>query len=98
PPRASALPSPTLFRSSICSAGLGMRLPQVRGDDRGILAYDGVAALGDYPALLQHDDLVGELGDHSHVVLDEHYGPARVRLSNQVDRKSTRLNSSHLGI
>src|SRR5437773_9943522 len=94
----SAWASPYLAeRSAISSAGLGMRLPEIRGNDRGILAYDGVAALGDHPALLQHDDLVGELGDHTHVVLDEHYGPARVRLSNQVDRAPDVLDAHARG-
>src|SRR5439155_20545505 len=62
-------------RPSISSAGLAMRLAQVPGDDRGILAYDVVTALGDHPSLLQHADLVCELGDHPHVVPDGHDGP-----------------------
>src|SRR5947209_2372130 len=58
------------------SAALGMRLPQIGGDDRGVLANDRVAPLRDHAALLQDDHLIRELGDDAHVVLDEHDGPA----------------------
>src|SRR5438552_12794724 len=84
-------------RPSTSKTGLGMGLPQVRGDDRGVLANDRVTALRDHAALLQHDHLVGELGDDAHVVLDEHDRPTRVRLSNQVDRAPDVLDTHARG-
>src|SRR5438477_12795594 len=82
---------------STSRTGLGMRLPQVRGHDRGGLPNHGLAALRDHSALLQDDHLVGELGDHSPVVLDEHDGPTRVRLSNKVDRATDVIDSHDRG-
>src|SRR2546430_8711157 len=80
-------------RPSSSSAALGMRLPEIRGDDRGILADGGVGPLRDHAALLQHDHLVGQLGDDAHVVLDEHDGPAGVSLSDELDRAPDVLDS-----
>src|SRR6267378_86614 len=80
-------------RPSSSSAALGMRLPQIRGDDSGILADGGVRPLSDHAALLQHDHLVGQLRDDAHVVLDEHDGPAGVGLSDQLDRASDVLDA-----
>src|SRR5438477_4774819 len=94
----SAWASPYRAESpSTSRTGLGMRLPQVRGHDRGVLPNHGVAALRDHPPLLQDDHLVGELGDHTHVVLDEHDGPAGVRFSYQVDRAPDILDSHARG-
>src|SRR5207244_12803607 len=59
-------------RPSTSRTGLGMRLPQVRADDGGVLANDRVAPLRDHPPLLADDDLVGELGDDAPGVLDKH--------------------------
>src|SRR3989454_1140528 len=80
-------------RPSTSSAALRMSLPQVCGDDGGILADGGVGALRDHAALLQHDHLVGELRHDAHVVLDEHDGPARAALSDQVDRAADVLDA-----
>src|SRR5258708_24647638 len=49
-------------------------LPEVRAHHRGVLANGRVRTLRDHLALLQHDDIVRELADHAHVVLDEHDG------------------------
>src|SRR2546427_10286871 len=56
-------------RPSTSSAGLGMSLPQVCGDDGGVLADGGVSALRDHAALLQHAHLVGELRPDAHAVV-----------------------------
>src|SRR2546430_10146786 len=80
-------------RPSTSRTGLGMRLPQVRADDGGVLANDRVAPLRDHPPLLEDEDLVGDLGDDAHVVLDKHDRAARGRLSNPVDRAEDVLDT-----
>src|SRR5256885_5402760 len=84
-------------KSSISSTALDMRLPKVRGDDRGVLTDGRVGALRDHATLLQHDHLVGQLGDDTHVVLDEHDRPARARFSDQVDRPPDVLDAHPRG-
>ena len=45
---------------------------------RGFALDLGGQALGDLLAVVQHGDVVGDLHDHAHVVLDEQDGEAEV--------------------
>src|SRR5215831_15295846 len=46
--------------------------------DRLILAHDLRRAVGDLPAVVEHDHAVGDVHDHAHVVLDEGDGGAEL--------------------
>src|SRR5712691_8957730 len=83
----TACASPYQAERSVTSrARLAMRLSEVGDDDRGILTDCRVRALRDDPALLQHDDLVGELGDDAHVVFHEHDRAAHTQATDELDR------------
>ena len=72
---ASSASARTFCSSSSVSGGVVVRA-QVGVDDA-LVAHDGVRrALGDDLALRHHDDPVGDVADHVHVVLDEQHGHA----------------------
>ena len=48
--------------------------PQIGFDDLGIVRHLRRSALSEFPAVIQHDDPVGEPHGHPHVVLDEEDG------------------------
>src|SRR5215510_10925049 len=52
--------------------------PEVGVHDRLILAHDLRRAVGDLPAVVEHDHAVGDVHDHAHVVLDEGDGGAEL--------------------
>src|SRR5262245_64297238 len=85
PPRSTLFPYTTLFRS-LLAAQVGRRAdPAVReGDLVGAGALEDLGDVGDAGALLARRQRLGHPGDRV------------VGLA--LDRKSTRLNSSHLGI
>ena len=44
---------------------------EIGGDDARIVLHMGRIAVGDLAAVFEHDDMVGNLHDHRHVVLDQ---------------------------
>src|SRR5256885_9982715 len=84
PPRSTLFPYTTLFRSIFDNPNLDFSANRAEGDD----------LLGDaYEYLMRH--FATEAGKSK----GQFYTPAEVsRVMAQVDRKSTRLNSSHLVI
>src|SRR5690606_41300513 len=91
PPRSTLFPSTTLFRSSVTPAGLLRQEGEqvVPGDDGRGLAVDRHEKGVDVG-----ERLTG--GRHRVVHADEGHGGAHV--ARERDRKSTRLNSSHVKI
>src|SRR3990167_2567255 len=75
PPRGSGpawggpAPGPSLRCSSVTR-------PQVGVDDVGVLAHLLRRAVTDLAAVVEHDDAVGDVHHHAHVVLDQHDGGA----------------------
>src|SRR5690606_3809403 len=51
-------------------------VPEVGGDDAGVVADLRVRAFHQHLAVLQYGHAVGEAGDHVHVVLDHDHGAA----------------------
>src|SRR5262245_20688188 len=82
PFKARISPSDTWrFRTS-STLGLRARCPlaaaEIGFDDAGVLLDVGGAPLGNLLPVVEHGDVVGDLHDHAHVVLDEEDGEAEV--------------------
>src|SRR3712207_8642327 len=86
PPRSTLFPYTTLFRSSLRRLA-GQMLEMLHAEDgRAVLAANQVGLLKRV--------FVAEMGDEEYVVVN----PVIEEMTQEIDRKSTRLNSSHANI
>src|SRR5205823_10072823 len=72
PRTASTLPYAAATRSS-SSSGTVVRLPEIGGDDFGVAQHLRRRAVGDAAAEVEHRDVIGDLLDQMHVVIDDEY-------------------------
>src|SRR5207245_4070054 len=95
PPASALLPYTTLFRSRAAGVDLGRELGAqvllgVRIDERRLGPGEP-----DFVGGIVGGDAGARVDDGEHVLAVDHFGCVRVVGEDMLDRKSTRLNSSH---